>query len=242
VPAGVILRHSASWVGLIVVIALRGVVVGHTARIRLTCAAVACAVALAPLEQARLHTQTSLDKHVAFGAWFGAIAAGYVLAYAWETSKYSGWRIPALTLGIIALIGFPEAASFYESWPNSTAAVGVVQRLMAADPTGRILAEQGPVMDYYLRLPPFQLTDDAGAFRYRVPLQHKIVGGTAAYLEAIRNHYFSVIELDFSFSGRLHTDKKILAALQSTGGYHLVSTIPWSDRFGKSTFMIWKYE
>ena len=32
---------------------------------------------LVPTEQARIHTYTSLSKHVDFGAWFAAIAAGY---------------------------------------------------------------------------------------------------------------------------------------------------------------------
>jgi 4-amino-4-deoxy-L-arabinose transferase-like glycosyltransferase len=237
-----ILRHSALWVGLILVIALRGLVIADRTRDRLICATLAAAVVLAPLEQARIHTQTSLDKHVAFGAWFGAMAVGFVLARAVETSKYLGWRIPVATVGLIALMGMPQASSFYSSWPNAAAFIAAVQRLVAAKPTAPILAEQGPLVDYYLDLPARQLTNNAGAFWYWDPQRNQAVEGIAAYLEAIRYHYFSVIELDFSFSSREPVDQELQAALRTAGGYRLVATIPWTDRFGRADFDLWEYQ
>lgn len=242
VPPASILRDSALWVGLILVIALRGLVIADSTRIRLICAMLGCAVVLAPLEQARIHTQTSLDKHVAFGAWFGAIAVGYVLARAVETSKYLGWRIPVGTIGLIAIMGVLQASSFYSSWPNAAGVMTTMQRLVAADPRAPVFAEQGPVADYYLDLPPRQLTNNAGGFWYWDPAQDKEVDGAAAYLEAIRNHYFSVIELDFSFSTRRQVDLEVLAALRAAGGYRLISTMPWSDRFGSGNFDLWEYQ
>ena len=38
------------------------------------------AALLAPAGQAALHTTVGLQKHVVFGAWFAAIAAGYAMA------------------------------------------------------------------------------------------------------------------------------------------------------------------
>lgn len=242
VPAESVLRDSALWVGLILVIALRGIVIADSTRVRLICATLAGAVALAPLEQARIHTQTSLDKHVAFGAWFGAIAVGYVLARAVETSKYLGWRIPVGTIGLVGLMGIAQASSFYSSWPNGAAVIAAVERLVAAEPSAPILAEQGPLVDYYLDLPPRQLTNNAGAYWYWDQPRHRAVDGTAAYLEAVRNHYFSVIELDFSFSSREQVDREVLAALRKAGGYRLVVAIPWTDRFGSADFDLWEYQ
>jgi Dolichyl-phosphate-mannose-protein mannosyltransferase len=242
VPTGSVLRDAAPWVGLILVIALRGLVIADSTRVRMICAALAGAVALAPLEQARIHTQTSLDKHVAFGAWFGAIAVGYVLARAVETSKYMGWRIPVGTIGLIALLGIPQASSFYSSWPNAAAVIAVMERLVTAEPTAPILAEQGRLVEYYLDLPSGQLANDAGAFWYWDQQRHKPVNGTPAYVEAIRDHYFSVIELDSTFSGRKRVDRELLAALRAAGGYRLVATIPWTDRFGRSDFHVWEYQ
>ncbi len=237
-----ILRNSALWVGLILVIALRGLIIADSTRDRLICATLAGAVVLAPLEQARIHTQTSLDKHVAFGAWFGAMAVGFVLARAVETSKYMGWRIPVATVGLIALMGIPQASSFYASWPNAAAFIAAVQRLVAAEPRAPILAEQGPLVDYYLELPARQLTNNAGAFWYWDPQRNQEVEGTVAYQEAIRYHYFSVIELDFSFSSREPVDQELQAALRTAGGYRLVATIPWTDRFGRAAFELWEYQ
>jgi hypothetical protein len=68
------------------------------------------------------------------------------------------------------------------------------------------------------------------------------VGGTTAYLEAIKYHYFSVIELDFSFSSREQTDREVVAALRTAGGYRLVAAIPWTDRFGRADFDLWEYQ
>jgi dolichyl-phosphate-mannose-protein mannosyltransferase len=237
-----ILRYSALWVGLILVIALRGLVIADSRRVRLICATLAVAVVLAPLEQARIHTQTSLDKHVAFGAWFGAMAVGYVLARAVETSKYLGWRIPVATVGLIALMGIPQASSFYASWPNAAAFISAMQRLVAAEPKAPILAEQGPLVDYYLDLPRLQLTNNAGGFWYWDPLRNQPVEGMAAYQDAIRYHYFSVVELDFSFSSRVKVDQELQAALRKSGDYRLVATIPWADRFGRADFDLWEYQ
>lgn len=242
VPSGSILRDSALWIGLILVIALRGMVIAESTRVRLICATLACAVVLAPLEQARIHTLTSLDKHVTFGAWFGAIAVGYVLARALETSHFWGWRIPVGTVGLIAFVGIPQASSFYASWPNTAAVMAAMQRLVAADPTAPIFAEQGPVADYYLGFSPRQLTNNAGGFWYWDPVRDREEDGPAAYLGAIRNHYFSVIELDFSFSTRRQVDQEVLAAVRAAGGYRLVASIPWTDKFESGDFDLWEYQ
>jgi hypothetical protein len=159
-----------------------------------------------------------------------------------ETSKYLGWRIPVGTIGLIAIMGVLQASSFYSSWPNAAGVMTTMQRLVAADPRAPVFAEQGPVADYYLDLPPRQLTNNAGGFWYWDPAQDKEVDGAAAYLEAIRNHYFSVIELDFSFSTRRQVDLEVLAALRAAGGYRLISTMPWSDRFGSGNFDLWEYQ
>jgi hypothetical protein len=170
------------------------------------------------------------------------MAVGYVLVRAVETSKYLGWRIPAATIGLIALMGIPQASSFYSSWPNAAAFISTMQRLVAAQPKAPILAEQGRLVNYYLDLPPGQLTNNTGAFWYWDPQRNQALHGTAAYLEAIRYHYFSVIELDFSFSNRKQVDRELQAALRTAGGYRLVATIPWTDRFGSADFDLWEYQ
>ena len=70
-----------SWTGVIIVLAVCGVIASwtsrrHTAQTWLLAVLTAAAL-LGPLEQAHLHTLAALNKHVGLGAWFAAIAAGY---------------------------------------------------------------------------------------------------------------------------------------------------------------------
>src|SRR4029077_18843831 len=78
-----VLAHTASWAGLLVVVAGCGVIISWASRSggAQTCLLLVfpAAVVLGPLEQARQHGLASLDEHVGLGAWFGAIAAGYTV-------------------------------------------------------------------------------------------------------------------------------------------------------------------
>ena len=78
-----VLADAWSWTGVIIGVALCGVVASWTsgrnpARTWLLAVLTAAAL-LGPLEQAHLHTLASLNKHVGLGAWFAAIAAGYAV-------------------------------------------------------------------------------------------------------------------------------------------------------------------
>ena len=222
VPAQAILRDAGLWVGLIFVIALRGVIIADSRRKRLLMLTLAVAVVLAPLEQARIHTLTSLDKHAAFGAWFGAIAVGFVLADAMRTSKYLGWRLPAGTATIILALGLWQSGHFFQAWPNARPAVTAIARAEGSNPSP-ILSEQGPVVSYYLNDAAVTSTLAFGYWD-----GHHYVRGRAAYVEAIRQHYFGVIEIDFSFAARSARDVLIMNTLRHTPGYQLVARIPWS--------------
>ena len=238
VPTGAVIRNSMYWIGIVLVISLPGIVIADNARLRALFLVLAGAVILAPLEQARIHTETSLDKHVAFGAWFGAIAAGFVLAQAIEVSKYWKWRIAAATSALVLLTGLVQAEGFYSEWPNASAAVTTLRPLVK---NSKVLAEQGAVVDFYLHLPADQLTNTFG-FSYWNAKTREEIRGTPAYVEAVHQHYFPIVEIDFSFSARMARDKQIAEAVQDTPGYHLVAKIPWRSRFGRESFMIWQYE
>ena len=86
----------------------------------------AAAGLLVPLEQARIHTTTSLHKHVDFGAWLAAPAAGYALA---QLSRIGQQRsLSFVTAGIACAranrshsghSAAAQAANMYQGWPDS---------------------------------------------------------------------------------------------------------------------------
>jgi 4-amino-4-deoxy-L-arabinose transferase-like glycosyltransferase len=241
VSPGNVLRDSAPWIGIVLLLALRAVVIARGRREQLLCAVLAAAVLLAPLEQARIHTLTSLEKHVAFGAWFGAIAAGYVLARAVEDSKYWKWRIVPATAAVVLVFGVLQASSFDERWPDTARATAVMSRV-AQRSRGPILAEEAEVFRYYLRLPPGSRMFTLKGFYYWDEAARKELHGIPALRLAISHHYFGAIELDFYFPNERSYETTVLDAVRASPDYRLAARIPWHDGSGSNFFLIWTYK
>jgi len=79
-----VLEKAWTWIGVVVVIATMGMLSLLVSRSRsnvllIIGALFMFATVAAPLNQARIGTIVSLQKHVVFGAWFGCILAGYGL-------------------------------------------------------------------------------------------------------------------------------------------------------------------
>jgi 4-amino-4-deoxy-L-arabinose transferase-like glycosyltransferase len=239
VSAGNVLRDAAPWIGIVLLLALRSVVVARGRRELALCAVLAVAVLLAPLEQARIHTSVSLEKHVAFGAWFAAIAAGYVLARAIEDSKYWKWRIAPATAALVLGFGVLQATAFDSQWPDASRATAVMSHVVAGT-RGPILAEQDEVFRYYLRLAPGR-THTLKGFYYWDAAAGKELKGIPALRLAIRHHYFEDVELDYSFRNEADYEAAITAAVKSTPGYRLIARIPWHDGESSNFFLVWTY-
>ena len=98
-----VLAESAHWVGLVAIVAALGALIGFVHRrgrpIDPLPLLLASAILLVPVEQARIHTVVSLDKHVDFGAWFAAIAAGYAAARMLRFLRSPQARIIACSTG-----------------------------------------------------------------------------------------------------------------------------------------------
>lgn len=94
-----VLGESWAWVGIAVVLAAAGAALGIAKQSsrwqKLLLVLLAGTGLLAPLEQARIHTTTSLDKHVDFGAWFAMIAGGYAIDVLLKTVRPRAWRAAA---------------------------------------------------------------------------------------------------------------------------------------------------
>jgi hypothetical protein len=220
--ASLVFADAWSWTAVVVVPA---VVAAASCALRrrwpraLLLTVLALSALLAPADQARLQTVTSLNKHVDFGAWFAAIAAGYLL------SGLSRWRPLVLAGSLAALIpvtalGTVQAQAMID-WPDVTGLVKVVRPM--TDHGGHFLVETTDVLQYYLP----ETTWEQWSSTQHSSLEY--------YQQAIARHYFSVVVL--SFNATPAADDAIAFDLSTASGYVLAAKV----HSGKTVFYVWEY-
>jgi hypothetical protein len=227
--ASLVIADAWSWTAVVLVPAVGAVVVGAVRRRwpqALLLAVLALSALLAPADQARIQTTTSLNKHVDFGAWFAAIAAGYLLSWllGWLLSRLPRARLVlAATLAAfvpVAALGVTQAQAMID-WPDVTGLVKVVRPL--TDHGGRFLVETTDVLQYYLPNTTWQQWSSTAS------------SSPQYYQRAIARHYYSVVVL--SFTQTLATDEVIAVALAQASGYTLVARV----HSGTTVFYVWDY-
>ena len=248
-----VLRTSAHAIGLVLLLAALGVVVAVLARQNRFQVAIftllAVAGLLVPLEQARIHTLTSLSKHLDFGGWFAAAAAGYALA---RLSRVGPSKLPwkllqvvtvPLALGVVLYLGTlgrAAAGNFTQIWPNTTVLTADLQSLTRSYP-GNYLAEDYDVPEYYLENSiPWQRWFNTWHFTYTRPGTGQQLTNLPAYSAAIQDHFFSLIILDFGDTAQF--DRYIAQDIRKSGDYHIVEEARYWDKFGTGQFTIWAYQ
>jgi 4-amino-4-deoxy-L-arabinose transferase-like glycosyltransferase len=220
IAATTVLQHAYVWTSLVLVLAVLGAVLAIRSerRGRLLPAVLAAAAFLVPAGQASLHTTVSLQKHVVFGAWFAAIAAGYAMARMSRVDPGRGWAaVMALPIVASTLFGsMGQATSLYEVWPDSAAVISVL-RSAVHDHPGNYLAEDYDVEAYYLRAEvPWERWTSTYYFSYPGTLP-----GPSSYAAAIGSHYFSLVILNFGDTAA--TDREITADMRRAGGYYILA-------------------
>jgi Dolichyl-phosphate-mannose-protein mannosyltransferase len=219
--AGLVFADAWSWTAVVLVPAVIAAVVCAVRRRwpqALLLAVLALSALLAPADQARIETTTSLNKHVDFGAWFAAIAAGYLLSLLSRRRVVLAAALAALIP--VTAVGTAQAHAMID-WPDAAGLVKVVRPMTANG--GHFLVETTDVLQYYLPDTTWQQwTDTAG-------------NSPQYYLQRIRQHYYAVIVL--SFNQTLSTDYAIAVELSATSGYSLAAKV----RSGKTVFYVWEY-
>jgi 4-amino-4-deoxy-L-arabinose transferase-like glycosyltransferase len=198
-------------------------------------------VALAPIQQAHIHTTVSLHKHVTFGAWFAAIAVGALLSRISGARLTSFWRwvpITALVGGLMA-VGVSQASASYRAWPNVTPFVNSIQPYMDATINKPVLMDDADVGKYYLGsgLPPSHWVSTYFLV-YQPPGSDKLLSGEDAYLSAIKHNHFGVIAL--SPGGVTNwLDQEIEQAIADNPHYRYIGSVDMSASGGHSSYDIW---
>jgi len=218
--ASLVFADAWSWTAVVLVPAVIAAVVGAVRwpwPRALLLAVLALSALLAPADQARIQTATSLNKHVDFGAWLAAIAAGYLL-------RSLSRRPVVLAVLLTALIpvtsaGTAQAAAMVD-WPDVTGLVKVVRPMTAHG--GHFLVETTDVLLYYL---------PGTTWRQWSNTQND---NLAYYQQAIARHYFSMVIL--SFNQTPSTDYAIALDMATARGYQLAAKV----RSGKTVFYVWE--
>jgi Dolichyl-phosphate-mannose-protein mannosyltransferase len=255
-----VLADSWSWAGLIFALAVCGVIISWAGRrgwAQTTLLAVlAIAMVAGPLEQARLHTAASLNKHVGLGAWFAVIAAGYAIDR--FIAAAPDGRAQAVTTGAcVAALAFPavlganQSWQLSTSWPNATSFVAVM-RPFVSQSKGPMLVEDPSIAEYYLSVPATQwrrwsstrnIVLPSGASTGH-PTSQGIVGAgnPAIFTRYIARHYFTLVALNFADTTSL--DLAIRADLRRYH-YKVLQVIPYGIEvppLGQGTYVIYRYE
>jgi 4-amino-4-deoxy-L-arabinose transferase-like glycosyltransferase len=223
--AALVFADAWSWTAVVMVPAVGAAVVCAVRRRwpqALLLAVLALSALLAPADQARIQTTTSLNKHVDFGAWFAAIAAGYLLSYLLARLPRTRLVLAAALAALIAVtsVGMAQAQAMID-WPDVTGLVKVVRPLTAHG--GHFLVETTDVLQYYLPNTTWQQWSGTATYHPQY------------YQAAIARHYYSVVIL--SFTATLASDDVIAVALAQAGGYSLVARV----HSGTTVFYVWEY-
>jgi len=256
-----VLTDSWSWSGLVLILAVGGIIASWASRqdrartwllVVVTLAAI-----LGPIEQARLHTAASLDKHVGLGAWFAAIAAGYAvdrfIAAAHGERKTRNFVLGAcvLALAFPVALGASQSWSFSTDWPNADSFVAILRPLVSHN-SGHLLVEDPSIPEYYL---------PAGSDWMRWSSTRNIVlpsgrstggpsqaagvvgpGNAGTFAAYIAEGYFSLVALNYQDTTAL--DHSITTALRRNPHYHIVQVVPYGVEIpplGQGTYVIWQY-
>jgi 4-amino-4-deoxy-L-arabinose transferase-like glycosyltransferase len=221
-PASLALGEAWSWTAVVLVPAVAAAVVRAVRREwppALLFGVLAFSALLAPANQARLQTVTSLGKHVDFGAWFTVIAAGWLLSELPRRRVFLAASLAAMLP--VAALGTVQARAMVD-WPDVTGLVKAVGPL--TDHGGHFLVETTDVLQYYLPDTTWREWSDTRGT------------DTAYYRRAIERHYYTVVILGFNQT--LPMDYAIAMDLQAAGGYELAATV----HSGTTDFYVWDYE
>jgi hypothetical protein len=206
---------------------------------RLLITLMAVAALLVPLEQARIHTTDSLQKHVDFGAWFGAIAAGYLISLVISKTTNKGfWRASATAtcvtaLALPVLLGVTQARERFADWPSSVSLIDAL-RPVVGQTDGPVLVSSPNIPEYYLP-EGSQWWRWSNLYTLRLLDGHALTSGiigktedASFYQRAIRAGFFSVIVINKRGS-QAAMNERLLRVVQQNSHYQLATSVRYWD-------------
>jgi hypothetical protein len=256
-----IFNDSWTYSGLIALAALIGVITAIASGNRVEAVQVGYLAAVAfviPLAQAHASTAVSLKKHLAYGAIFATIAAGYGIRRI--SGVLPGQRWAAIACGLVAATfpavnGFQQSYSWYHTWQNSSSLIAQLgPRLTENSPVTVDLTEASFLCDYY-RADLGNLwetcntsltTSDITAARP----EYIVLGYPVSALPgdapqsplAAQSQSLGAWARDPETreAGEYGELAKLTTALEENGRYRLIATGPYNDAAASSFYAIWE--
>lgn len=254
---GQVLQHAVWYIWPVVLLAGAALVLALRSGTRTTRALCCCAVLavlVAPAGQAYIHTYSSLWRHSDYGAWFGAIGAGYALACVsrlqwrplWRTAVIvmvaCGITMPGLLLSYAAGIAhqyryvYPvrsagsitEASDLY-SWPAEGGMIRSLSFLRRPGP-GLVLADEWASVRYYFHasVAPTQVSILTG-----MPLPELAADAAKGEFEVIE-----IGGIETSSPAEIRAEQTLVARSRH---YRLIYKKPYYDQYGnKLNLQVWR--
>jgi putative flippase GtrA len=237
-----VLDKTWAWIGIVIVTAVVGMILLIAPRNRSNALLVIGALLLlatiaAPLNQARIGTTVSLQKHVVFGAWFGCILAGYGLERLLRYKVLVGGGVLALLTALSAYYAH-QATDFYHSWSPENPAFTTELRTLVHPGADRYLIEgYDDIPAYYVGASISSIQwKEAVSYSYIDPGTGTHYEGDAAFADAIRRRVFTLIILNYQEP----QDYAIVSDIARYRDYRIVDHLPPSDIGSNSTYTVWR--
>ncbi|HTU75745.1 MAG TPA: GtrA family protein [Trebonia sp.] len=251
-PASLVLHDAWKWVGLVIVLAIIGalaLLAGGRSRfpsatrgaLVVLAMILVFAVVAAPLNQARIGTSASLQKHVVFGAWFGCILAGYLAVRLLRFRVLAG-ACSVLFLVPLAAFNTTAAQGFY-GWPTeNTAFIAGLKEYVHPGAERYLISGYDDIPAHYVGDVSSVQWKEAGNYSYVDPQTGKFLLNGPAFADAIKNRVFSVIILNFGADGPNEpgNDYLIQADIAKYGDYKIVGHLPPSDTSMNNYYTVWR--
>ena len=214
--AVLVLNDIWGYSGLIICLAIVGVVLAlgsESWQRGCLIALLGCAAFVVPAAQMHDQTGWSLDKHLAYGMWFAAIAGGYACNRLIGWIPWANWRLTAACC-VIAL-AYPAATSWqsawgvYHSWANTNSFIATFKPIAEESQGSVYAASQVRVAEYYI--PQVQRTRWDTALSLD-PVSVAPAGRKSYYLSQLRQHNYGAVALFYSttFSSAPEMPKSVL--------------------------------
>jgi putative flippase GtrA len=252
--ASLVLHDTWNWIGVMLVLALLGVVLllftsrsgfpnAKRGAVAVLCLVLLFAAIAAPANQARIGTTVSLQKHVIFGAWFGCFLAGYALTRILRIRVLIGICASVLLIPV-AGVNSITAQGLYRGWPSENPAfISALKGYVRSGNERYMISGYDSIPAYYLGDVTSLQWKEIGTYSYVDPGTGQLLLNGPAFADAIQHRAFTLIILNFQgngMPGEPADDYLVAADLAKYGGYKVVGHLPPDESTSRNYYTVWR--